>query len=113
MKSPIYISSVTVVEVALKEQIMPEASFVGHSARTLYGIEPDSIESLDQYQHDWRGIYRVQNARDGTWWLLRLSHASEQAWLAQVAGMVDWLSQRYPTPSVRPTSGQQLVGTLD
>jgi Ser/Thr protein kinase RdoA (MazF antagonist) len=93
---------------------MPEASFVAHAARTLYGIEPLSIESLDQYQHDWRGIYRVQHAHDGNCWLLRLSRIQELDWLAQVACVLDWLTQqRYPAPSVRPTIDRQLVGAVD
>jgi Ser/Thr protein kinase RdoA (MazF antagonist) len=92
---------------------MPEPSLAAHIARTLYGLEPRSIESLDQYQHDWRGIYLVQDAGGGRW-LIRLARASEQAWFAQIAGVVDWLArQRYPAPSVRPTSGQQLAGTID
>jgi hypothetical protein len=46
---------------------MPEPSFVADIALTLYGFEPKSITSLEQYQFDWRGIYRVQDAQDGVW----------------------------------------------
>lgn len=93
---------------------MPEAPLVAHAARALYGIEPCSIESLDQYQHDWRGIYRVQDAGHGSWWLLRLSRIQEQDWLNQVASVLDWLGQQsYPAPSVRPTIDRRLVGAID
>jgi hypothetical protein len=55
---------------------MPEPSFVTQVARTLYGLEPQTIESLDQYQFDWRGIYRDQDAQDGAW-LIRLLQLPE------------------------------------
>jgi hypothetical protein len=62
---------------------MPALSFVTHAARTLYGFEPQSIESLDQVQFDWRGIYRVQDAQDGVW-LMRLVQFPEELRLAHL-----------------------------
>ncbi len=57
---------------------MPEPSFVTHVARTVYGLEPQSIESLEQFPFDWRGIYRVQDAQDGAW-VIRLLHLPNSA----------------------------------
>lgn len=92
---------------------MPEPSFVSHAARALYGFEPLAVESLDQYQFDWRGIYRVRDARHG-WWVMRLSRDPEMAEaLGNTARLLSWLTQAaYPAPSVRPTNDQQLVGRV-
>src|SRR3712207_2655163 len=94
--------------------MMPEPSFVTCVARTLYGFEPRSIDSLDQHQFDWRGLYRVQDAQGGTW-VMRLVQTPEALdALTHTARLLDWLSsQSYPAPSVRLTTDQQLVGTID
>ncbi len=52
---------------------MLEPSFVTHVARAVYSLEPQSIESLEQFPFDWRGIYHVQDAQDGSW-VIRLLH---------------------------------------
>jgi Ser/Thr protein kinase RdoA (MazF antagonist) len=93
---------------------MPTPSLVADIARTIYGFEPQSIESLDQYQFDWRGIYRVQDAHDGMWVmrLFQLPDAAES--LRHTAQVLEWLAQhRYPAPSVRATIDQHLVGQID
>jgi aminoglycoside phosphotransferase (APT) family kinase protein len=93
---------------------MPEPSFVTHVARTVYGLEPQSIESLEQFQFDWRGIYRVQDAQEGSW-VIRLLHLPNVVdSLAHTARLLDWLThQQYPAPSVRVAMDQQLVSTID
>jgi len=57
---------------------MPEPSFVTHVARAVYSLEPQSIESLEQFPFDWRGIYHVQDAQDGSW-VIRLLHLPNSA----------------------------------
>jgi Ser/Thr protein kinase RdoA (MazF antagonist) len=96
------------------EAIMPEPSFVADVARTLYGFEPQSIESLDQYQFDWRGIYRGQDAQDGVW-VMRFMHLPDAVdSFTHTARLLDWLTQHeYPAPSVRVTIDQQRVGVID
>ncbi len=58
---------------------MPELSFVTHIARTVYGLEPQSVEALEPYCSDQRGIYQVRDAQDGVWMfrLLRSVYLSE------------------------------------
>jgi len=58
---------------------VPELSFVTHIARTVYGLEPQSIEALEPYCSDQRGIYQVRDAQDGVWMfrLLRSVYLSE------------------------------------
>jgi Ser/Thr protein kinase RdoA (MazF antagonist) len=93
---------------------MPEPSFVAEVARTLYGFEPKSITSLEQYQFDWRGIYRIQDAQDGVWVmrLFQLPDAVES--LTHTARLLDWLARhQYPAPLVRATTDQQLVAVID
>jgi Ser/Thr protein kinase RdoA (MazF antagonist) len=93
---------------------MPTASFVADIARTLYGFEPRSVESLDQYQFDWRGIYRVYDAQAGVW-VIRLFQIPDAAdSFTHTARLLDWLAQQeYPAPSVRATIDQQRVGVTD
>jgi aminoglycoside phosphotransferase (APT) family kinase protein len=93
---------------------MPVPFFVADIAQTLYGFEPKSITSLEQYQFDWRGIYRVQDAQDCVWVmrLFQLPDAVES--LTHTARLLDWLAQQqYPAPLVRATADQQLVGMID
>lgn len=93
---------------------MPAPSFVANVARTLYGFEPQSIEALDQYQFDWRGIYRVQDAQNGVWVMrfFQLPDAADS--LIHTAQLLDWLVQhQYPAPLVRTTIDQQRVGMID
>jgi Ser/Thr protein kinase RdoA (MazF antagonist) len=99
---------------AHQEQIMPEPAFVTHIARTLYDLELQSMESLDQYQNPLRGIYRVQDAQDRSW-VMRLSQYPETVdAFTHAADLLDWLTHRsYPAPSVRRTADQQLVGLID
>ena len=93
---------------------MPAPSFVANVARTLYGFEPQSIESLDQYQYDWRGIYRVQDAQGGVW-VMRFMHLPDAVdSFIHTGRLLDWLTQHeYPAPSVRMTIDQQHVGVID
>src|SRR5262245_28170834 len=93
---------------------MPEFAFVSHIARTLYDLETQSIESLDQYQNPSRGIYRVQDAQN-CFWVMRLSQYPEmiEAY-AHAADLLDWLTHHsYPAPTVRLTTDRQLVGLID
>src|SRR5829696_5222072 len=93
---------------------MPAPSFVADVARTLYGFEPQSVEALDQYQFDWRGIYRVQDAQNGVW-VMRFMHLPDAAdSFTHTARLLAWLTQHeYLAPSVRATTDQQLVGMID
>ena len=93
---------------------MPEASFVTHIARTLYDLESQSIESLDQFQNATRGIYRVQDAQNRSW-VMRLSQYPETVdAYTHAADLLGWLTHRsYPAPSVRRTTDQQFVGLID
>ena len=93
---------------------MHTASFVADVARTQYGFEPQSIESLDQYSFDWRGIYRVHDAQ-GDRWVMRLKQDLEAVdALTHTARLLEWLGdQLYPAPVVRATKDQQLVGKID
>jgi aminoglycoside phosphotransferase (APT) family kinase protein len=93
---------------------MPTASLVADAARTLYGFEPQSIESLDQYSFDWRGIYRVHDAQ-GDRWVMRLKQDLEAVdALTHTARLLEWLAGHlYPAPVVRATKDQQLVGKID
>jgi Ser/Thr protein kinase RdoA (MazF antagonist) len=88
-------------------------SFVANAARELYGLEPLSIESLDQHQFELRGIYRIRDAQGGVW-VMRLKQGSEELEaLAQTARALDWLAGcQYAAPSARTTIDQQLVGTI-
>jgi aminoglycoside phosphotransferase (APT) family kinase protein len=92
---------------------MPTASFVADVARTLYGLEPVSIQVLDQYQIDGRGIYRIQDAQAGGW-VMRLKQDIEEVdALTHTARLLEWLAGHlYPAPVVRATKDQQLVGKI-
>jgi hypothetical protein len=97
-----------------KEEIVPELSFVSHIARTIYGLEPQSIAVLAPYCSDQRGIYQVHDAQDDVWMfrLLRSVYLSES--LLQAGQLLEWLTQhRYPAPRVRRTLNQQWVGIVD
>jgi Ser/Thr protein kinase RdoA (MazF antagonist) len=89
-------------------------SFVADAAGELYGLEPLSIESLDQYHYDLRGIYRLRDAQSGAW-VMRLKHGVEEYLsLSDTARLLDWLAQQqYPAPVVRRTVDRQSVATLD
>src|SRR5262245_20253543 len=93
---------------------MADTSFVTHIARTLYGLELQSIESLDQHHNASRGIYRVQDAQNCSW-VMRLSRYPEMVdSFADAAHLLGWLTRRsYPAPSVRRTMEQQFVGLID
>lgn len=93
---------------------MPEPAFITHIARTLYDLEPQSVESLDQYQNPMRGIYRVQDTQNRSW-VIRLSQYPEMLGaFTHAAELLDWLTPRsYPAPAVRRTTGHQFVGLID
>ncbi len=93
---------------------MPQASFVTHIARTHYGLELQSIESLDQHHNASRGIYRVQDAQNRSW-VMRLSQYPEMVEaFSHAAYLLGWLTHRsYPAPSVRRTTDQRFVGLID
>src|SRR5215207_3721573 len=93
---------------------MPAPSFVAGVARTLYGFEPQSIESLERYQFDWRGIYRVRDAQNGVWVMRFMQLPDAVDSFIHTAQLLNWLAQHhYPAPSVRATIDQQLVGVID
>jgi len=89
-------------------------SFVADVARELYGLEPLSIDSLDQHQFELRGIYRIRDAQGGVW-VMRLKQDLEQIdALAHTVRVLDWLAGcGYAAPVARATLDQQLVGTID
>src|SRR5690242_7497933 len=92
---------------------MPTPSFIAAVARTLYGFEPHSIESLDQYQFESRGIYRVGDPQGGAW-VMRLKRDLEEVdAFTGTARLLEWLAGRqYPALAVRPTQDRRLVGTI-
>jgi Ser/Thr protein kinase RdoA (MazF antagonist) len=89
-------------------------SFVTNAARTLYGFEPQAIESLDQYQIDWRGIYCVHDPQ-GCVWVMRLLQLPDQVdSIIHTTQLLDWFAQQqYPAPVVRMTTDQQRVSVID
>jgi aminoglycoside phosphotransferase (APT) family kinase protein len=92
---------------------MPELEFVSRIAQTLYDLEVQVIESLDQHPSDWRGIYRVQDAQANLWVLrlMRLPDGFEA--LMHIAQLLEKLTQQhFPAPTVRATVNQKLIGTV-
>jgi Ser/Thr protein kinase RdoA (MazF antagonist) len=97
-----------------EEANMPTPTFASDVARELYGLEPTSIEPLDRYHHDLRGIYRVRDAQDGAWVLRIKQGIEEYDSLTHTARLLDWMAeQRYPAPLVRRTLDQQPVSLTD
>jgi thiamine kinase-like enzyme len=93
---------------------MPTLSFITHVARTVYGLEPVSIESLEQYQYDWRGIYRLRDAQNRSWLMRMMYHPESVSELTNRAMLLQWLARkRYLAPVVLATSDQQYVGMID
>src|SRR5689334_1383579 len=93
---------------------MPTPSFVTEVTQELYGLEPQSIESLDQHPCDVRGIYRLCDAQDGVWVLRLKQGVEEYDSLTHTAGLLDWLAQQqYAAPVVRRMLDQQPVGLID
>ena len=93
---------------------MPNASFVTHVARTIYDLEPQSVEAIEPYCSDQRGIYLVRDTRDGVWMfrLLRSIYVSDS--LLAAGHLLDWLKlHHYPAPRVHRTKDQQFVGIVD
>jgi Ser/Thr protein kinase RdoA (MazF antagonist) len=92
---------------------MPELAFVSRIAQTLYDLEVEAIESLDQHPSDWRGIYRLQDAQANQWVLrlMRLPDGFDA--LVHIAQLLEELTQQhFPAPTVRATVNQQLIGTV-
>jgi Ser/Thr protein kinase RdoA (MazF antagonist) len=93
---------------------MPAPSFVADVVRTLYGFEPHSIESLDQYSFESRGIYRIRDAQSGLWVMRLKQDLGELDALTHTARLLEWLAGHlYPAPAVRATKDRQLVGKID
>ncbi len=93
---------------------MPELSFLTHVVRTLYGLEPHSIEALEPYGSDRRGIYRVDDPQQGAW-MFRLSRSADiDGSLLHTGQLLHWLRRHhYLAPYLLRTTDQQLVGIVD
>jgi aminoglycoside phosphotransferase (APT) family kinase protein len=82
---------------------MPDLTFVKAIARTLYGLEAESIATLELHSVEGRGIYRVQETAGGAW-VMRMKGLDELHALGQAAMLLEWLgTQHYPAPRVRRT----------
>jgi aminoglycoside phosphotransferase (APT) family kinase protein len=93
---------------------VPELSFVTHIARTVYGLEPQSVAALAPYCSEQRGIYRVQDTQDGVWMFRLLRRVYLSASLCHAGQLLAWLTQQqYPAPAVRRTTDQQWIGLVD
>jgi Ser/Thr protein kinase RdoA (MazF antagonist) len=93
---------------------MPELAFIRHVTKSLYALQPQSIESLQPHVFDWRGIYQLRGTSQRSWLLrlLRLPDAADA--LTQTATLLHWLArQHYLAPCVYATTDQQLVGQID
>jgi Ser/Thr protein kinase RdoA (MazF antagonist) len=92
---------------------MPELAFVSRIAQTLYDLEAQVIESLDQHPSDWRGIYRVQDAQSNLWVLRLMRLPDGFNALMRIAQLLEELTQQhFPAPTVRATVNQKLIGTV-
>jgi Ser/Thr protein kinase RdoA (MazF antagonist) len=92
---------------------MPDP-FVARIAAEVYGLSPVSIQPIELFHHEWRGIYRVEDVHGDQWVLRMLQRPATATAFAETAVILRWLAtQGYPAPQVLPTTSQQLVGIYD
>lgn len=93
---------------------MPVISLVSGLVETIYGFSPVTIEPIQRYVFDWRGIFRVCKENGQSWVLRLLKHPEASKDFHTTAILLQWLDQQgYPVPHIHRTREQQLVGIKD
>ena len=88
--------------------------FVAQAVQTVYGLQIISIQSLQQQDLDWRGIYQLTMANGQSWILRLIKYPGAFSAMTQTANLLDWLShQAYPAPRVYPTLTGRAIGEFN